>query len=87
MIECKYCGESITKGIDEEFCSSNHKKYFEQAVQKKEPIPLRVYPKLVIFSKKYDKIPEVLKELRVKHSVDACIARAPVQFNNSFSEY
>ena len=67
---CYYCAAPIDpnkigpNGVDRsrarKFCSDEHNTMFHNKKKCNKPVPLRISPKLLIFSRHYDRIPEIV---------------------------
>jgi len=63
---CNYCAKDLLK--EGKFCSDEHKILFDEKKAAGLAVPLQISPSLLIWCKKYDKIPGIITKYKEKTS-------------------
>lgn len=65
---CFFCGGSVPKRFTK-FCCANHKMLFYIEKKGNRPIKIQINPKLLIETRKYDNIPEVIARYKEQQKI------------------
>lgn len=66
---CFYCGTAVKDDRKTKFCCEDHKNKYHKAKDRGKPLQIRIDAKTVVYTKKYDSVPEVIRQYKELHKL------------------